>query len=92
MGEGGRLARGVVVRRLLAVDQGLGSVSSLHVRVMAEAAGVTERTVWKRLAEPCEGRQEPVVRPTPTVPVAPSSRDVRWRARTLGSAGSASCR
>lgn len=39
MGEGGGLARGVVVCRLLAVDQGAGSVSSLHVRVMAEAAG-----------------------------------------------------
>lgn len=65
MGEDGRLARGVVVRRLLAVDQGPGSVSSLHVRVMAVAAGVTVRTVWKWLAEPREGRLEPVVRPTP---------------------------
>ncbi|MFD8288820.1 AAA family ATPase [Streptomyces lavendulae] len=62
MGEGGRLARGVVVRRLLAVDQGPGSVSSLHVRVMAEAAGVTVRTVWKWLAEAREGRLEPVGR------------------------------
>ncbi|MGW1768879.1 AAA family ATPase [Streptomyces sp. NPDC002073] len=62
MGEGGRLARGVVVRRLLAVDQGPGSVSSLHVRVMAEAAGVTVRTVWKWLAEAREGRLEPVPR------------------------------
>ncbi|MBW5481830.1 ATP-binding protein [Streptomyces bambusae] len=51
MGEDGRLARGVVVRRLLVVDQGPGSVSSLHVRVMAEAAGVTVRTVWRWLSE-----------------------------------------
>ncbi|MCX5130019.1 ATP-binding protein [Streptomyces sp. NBC_00347] len=62
MGEGGRLVRGVVVRRLLAVDQGPGSVSSLHVRLMAEAAGVTVRTVWKWLAEAREGRLEPVGR------------------------------
>ncbi|MEV7522585.1 ATP-binding protein [Streptomyces sp. NPDC091371] len=62
MGVDGRLARGVVVRRLLAVDLGPGSVSSLHVRVMAEAAGVTVRTVWKWLAEAREGRLEPVGR------------------------------
>lgn len=92
MGEDGRLAWGVVVRRLLAVDQGPGSVSSLHVRVMAGAGGVTVRTVWKRLAEPREGRLEPVVRPSPTAPVAPLSRDVSWGARTSGSAGLASCR
>lgn len=60
MGEELRLARGVVVRRLLAVDQGSGSVSSLHVRVMAEAAGVTVRTVWRWLSEAREGRLEPV--------------------------------
>lgn len=48
MGEDGRLWPGVVVRRLLVVDPGPGPgpVSSLHVRVMAEAAGVTVRTVW----------------------------------------------
>ncbi|MCC0100717.1 ATP-binding protein [Streptomyces flavotricini] len=62
MGEGGRLARGVVVRRLLAVDQGPGSVSSLHVRVMAEAAGVTVRTVWRWLSEAREGRLGPAGR------------------------------
>ncbi|MFJ3906247.1 AAA family ATPase [Streptomyces sp. NPDC090025] len=62
MGEAGGLARGVVVRRLLAVDQGPGSVSSLHVRVMAEAAGVTVRTVWRWLSEAREGRLEPVPR------------------------------
>ncbi|MFF4299337.1 AAA family ATPase [Streptomyces vinaceus] len=62
MGENGRLARGVVVRRLLAVDQGPGLVSSLHVRVMAEAAGVTVRTVWRWLSEAREGRLEPVPR------------------------------
>ncbi|MFJ6054637.1 AAA family ATPase [Streptomyces sp. NPDC092307] len=37
-------------------------MSSLHVRVMAEAAGVTVRTVWKWLAEAREGRLEPVGR------------------------------
>ncbi|MFI8106832.1 AAA family ATPase [Streptomyces sp. NPDC086023] len=62
MGEAGGLARGVVVRRLLAVDQGPGAVSSLHVRVMAEAAGVTVRTVWRWLSEAREGRLEPVPR------------------------------
>ncbi|MEW2127898.1 ATP-binding protein [Streptomyces sp. NPDC007259] len=58
----GRMARSVVVRRLLAVDQGPGSVSSLHVRVMAEAAGVTVRTVWRWLSEARQGRLEPVPR------------------------------
>lgn len=62
MGEELRLARGVVVRRLLAVDQGPGSVSSLHVRVMAEAAGVSVRTVWRWLSEAREGRLEPAAR------------------------------
>lgn len=38
------LARGVVVRRLLAVD-GEGTLSALHVRIAAELAGVSERTV-----------------------------------------------
>ncbi|MEU6214707.1 hypothetical protein ABZ891_33040 [Streptomyces sp. NPDC047023] len=62
MGGDGRLVRGVVVRRLLAMDQGSGSVSSLHVRVMAEAAGVSVRTVWRWLSEAREGRLEPVPR------------------------------
>ncbi|MGW1117410.1 AAA family ATPase [Streptomyces tanashiensis] len=62
MGEELRLARGVVVRRLLAVDRGSGSVSSLHVQVMAEASGVTVRTVWRWLSEAREGRLEPVPR------------------------------
>ncbi|MCY0935156.1 hypothetical protein [Streptomyces sp. H34-S4] len=62
MGEGGRLARGVVVRRLLAVAEASGSVSSLHVRVGAEAAGVSPRTVWRWLAEAREGRLEPAAR------------------------------
>ncbi|MER8098632.1 hypothetical protein [Streptomyces goshikiensis] len=62
MGEDGRLVRGVVVRRLLAVDQGSGSVLLLYVRVMAEAAGVTVRTVWRWLSEAREGRLEPAGR------------------------------
>ncbi|MFE6268240.1 AAA family ATPase [Streptomyces goshikiensis] len=62
MGEELRLARGVVMRRLLAVDQGPGSVSALHVQVMAEAAGVSVRTVWRWLSEAREGRLEPAGR------------------------------
>lgn len=62
MGEDGRLARGVVVRRLLAVDRGPGSVSSPHVQVMAEAAGVTPRTIWRWLSQGREGRFEPAPR------------------------------
>ncbi|MGW0884641.1 hypothetical protein [Streptomyces sp. NPDC002671] len=58
MSEGVRLARGVVVRRLLAVDEASGSVSSLHAQVMAEAAGVTGRTVWRWLSEARAARLE----------------------------------
>ncbi|MEU2225031.1 ATP-binding protein [Streptomyces sp. NPDC018347] len=52
----GRVERAVVVRRLLAVDRGEGGLSSLHVRIAAGLAGVTERTVWRWLAEGREGR------------------------------------
>jgi hypothetical protein len=51
------LARGVVVRRLLAVD-GEGTLTALHVRIAAELAGVSERTVWRWLAD---GRRGGVV-------------------------------
>lgn len=44
------LARGVVVRRLLAVD-GQGTLTALHVRIAAGLAGVSERTVWRWLAD-----------------------------------------
>ncbi|MFI9630768.1 AAA family ATPase [Streptomyces sp. NPDC052042] len=54
----GRVERAVVVRRLLAVDRGEGGLSSLHVRIAAGLAGVTERTVWRWLAEGREGRVE----------------------------------
>lgn len=37
-------------------------MSSLHVQVMAEAAGVTVRTVWRWLSEAREGRLEAVPR------------------------------
>ncbi len=48
----------MVVRRLLAVDRGEGGLSSLHVRIAAGLAGVTERTVWRWLADGREGRLE----------------------------------
>jgi hypothetical protein len=51
------LARVVVVRRLLEVD-GQGALSRLHVRIAAELAGVSERTVWRWLAEGRRGRVE----------------------------------
>jgi hypothetical protein len=51
------LARGVVVRRLLAVD-GEGTLSRLHVRIAAELAGVSERTVWRWLADGRRGHVE----------------------------------
>ncbi|MFJ9655727.1 AAA family ATPase [Streptomyces microflavus] len=56
--EAGRVVRAVVVRRLLVVDRGEGGLSSLHVRIAAGLAGVTERTVWRWLAEGREGRLE----------------------------------
>jgi hypothetical protein len=55
----GRVERAVLVRRLLAVDRGEGGLSSLHVRIVAGLAGVTERTVWRWLAEGRDGRVEP---------------------------------
>jgi hypothetical protein len=51
--------RAVLVRRLLAVDRGESGLSSLHVRIVAGLAGVTERTVWRWLAEGRDGRVEP---------------------------------
>nr|WTA00194.1 AAA family ATPase [Streptomyces sp. NBC_00857] len=51
------MLRGVVVRRLLAVDVA-GSLRTLHVRIAAEAAGVSERTVWRWLSEGREGQIE----------------------------------
>uniref|UniRef100_UPI002FDC44E1 AAA family ATPase n=1 Tax=Streptomyces ardesiacus TaxID=285564 RepID=UPI002FDC44E1 len=51
------LARGVVVRRLLAVD-GEGTLTRLHVRIAAELAGVSERTVWRWLADGRRGLVE----------------------------------
>jgi hypothetical protein len=44
------LAWGVVVRRFLAVV-GEGTLNALHVRIAAEPAGVSERTVWRWLAD-----------------------------------------
>ncbi|MFE4653900.1 AAA family ATPase [Streptomyces sp. NPDC056707] len=54
----GRVERAVVVRRLLAVDRGEGGLAALHVRIAAGLAGVSERTVWRWLAEGREGRVE----------------------------------
>ncbi|NUK82342.1 AAA family ATPase [Streptomyces lunaelactis] len=72
MGEGVRLARGVVVGRLLAVAGVSGSVSALHVRVAAEAAGVSPRTVWNWLAAARAGRLERLSKPSFSLP------DVWW--------------
>ncbi|GAA2616813.1 hypothetical protein GCM10010304_83010 [Streptomyces roseoviolaceus] len=47
----------MVVRRLLAVD-GSGTLSALHVRIAAELAGVSERTVWRWLADGRRGHVE----------------------------------
>jgi hypothetical protein len=53
--------RPVVVRRLLAVGEA-GGVSRVHVRIAAEAVGVSERTVWRWLALGRGGQIEAVVR------------------------------
>lgn len=55
------LIRQVVVRRLLTLDHA-GSLTSVHIGIAAEAAGVTARTAWRWLAEAREGRLEPVHR------------------------------
>ncbi|MFF0294504.1 AAA family ATPase [Kitasatospora sp. NPDC004614] len=56
------LKRRVVMRRLLAVDEA-GTLSSVHVRIAAESAGVSVRTVWNWLAiARRSGRVEPVPR------------------------------
>jgi hypothetical protein len=47
-----------VVRRLLALDEA-GTLASVHVRIAAEAAGVSARTVWRWLAQGREGHVEP---------------------------------
>ncbi|MGW7086578.1 AAA family ATPase [Streptomyces sp. NPDC054871] len=59
--RGRLLARQVVVRRLLVLDQA-GTLETVHVRITAEAAGVTVRTVWRWLARAREGELEPVRR------------------------------
>ena len=53
-----RLARQVVVRRLLALDEA-GTLASVHVRIAAGAAGVSARTVWRWLAQGRGGHVEP---------------------------------
>ncbi|WP_443329524.1 AAA family ATPase [Streptomyces sp. 8N706] len=45
------------MRRLLAVDKE-GTLSRLHVRIAAELAGVSERTVWRWLADGRRGHVE----------------------------------
>lgn len=57
LASGAGAGRGAVVRRLLAVDES-GAVSRLHVKVAAELAGVSERTVWRWLAEGRAGKIE----------------------------------
>lgn len=56
------MARRVVVRRLLALDEA-GRLETVHARIAAESAGVSVRTVWRWLAVAREsGRVEPVRR------------------------------
>ncbi|MER5184743.1 hypothetical protein ABT009_41730 [Streptomyces sp. NPDC002896] len=56
------LARQAVMRRLLALDEDSG-LETVHVRIVAGAAGVSVRTVWHWLAAAREsGRVEPVPR------------------------------
>ncbi|MFF9645261.1 hypothetical protein [Kitasatospora aureofaciens] len=56
------LTRQVVVGRLLVLDEA-GTLASLHVRIAAESAGVSVRTVWNWLAiARRSGRLEPVPR------------------------------
>jgi hypothetical protein len=50
--------RAVVVRRLLAVGEA-GGVTRVHVRIAAEAVGVSERTMWRWLAEGRGGQITP---------------------------------
>lgn len=52
----------MVVRRLLALDEA-GTLETVHARIAAESAGVSERTVWRWLAVAREsGRVESVPR------------------------------
>ncbi|MGA4844388.1 AAA family ATPase [Streptomyces sp. G45] len=52
----------VVVRRLLVLDEA-GKLETVHVRIAAQSAGVSARTVWRWLAAAREsGRMEPVPR------------------------------
>ena len=44
-----RLARHLVVTRLLALDEA-GALETVHAQIAAEAAGVSQRTVWRWLA------------------------------------------
>ncbi|MEW2173260.1 ATP-binding protein [Streptomyces sp. NPDC007027] len=56
------MARQVVVRRLLALDE-VGTLQTVHVRIAASTAGVNVRTVWRWLAVAKEtGRIEPAAR------------------------------
>ncbi|TGB16101.1 ATP-binding protein [Streptomyces sp. MZ04] len=56
------MTRQVVVRRLLELDKA-GTLETVHVRIAAESAGVSRRTVWRWLAAAREsGRVETVPR------------------------------
>lgn len=55
------LARQVVVRRLLALDEA-GTLETVHVGIAAGTAGVSVRTVWRWLARAREGHVDPVCR------------------------------
>ena len=53
--------RAVVVRRLLSVGE-TGGVTRVHVRIAAEAVGVSERTMWRWLAQGRGGQITPTPR------------------------------
>ncbi|MET8747861.1 helix-turn-helix domain-containing protein [Streptomyces sp. NPDC004728] len=51
----------MVVRQLLALDEA-GTLESVHVRIAAQTAGVSVRTVWRWLARARKGQSEPAYR------------------------------
>ncbi|GGM22249.1 hypothetical protein GCM10007977_024260 [Dactylosporangium sucinum] len=78
MADGGQHALRDVVLRRLAELGAAGPLSREQVALVAEGAGVSERTVW-RWAALAAGRTEPVVRPRLTLDATLRERLVFWR-------------
>ncbi|GAA0926094.1 hypothetical protein Vau01_122540 [Virgisporangium aurantiacum] len=78
MTDGGRRALRDVVLRRLAELGAAGPLSREQVALVAEGAGVSERTVW-RWAALAAGRAEPAVRPRLTLDAALRERLAFWR-------------